>query len=128
MSVTFDEVRRLVRTFGDVEEGTSYGTPAFRGNGTLFARLREDGDTLVVRTTFEQRDALIAEDPDTYYVTDHYLNYQWVLVRLSRIHPDALRDILHAAWRSAAAAKASRGTRRVQAHKPPRRKPRSRAR
>jgi hypothetical protein len=34
-----------------------------------------------------------------YYLTDHYVNYRVVLVRLARIHPDALRDLLGMAWR-----------------------------
>jgi hypothetical protein len=85
-----------------VEEGTSYGTPAFRARGTLFARLREDPDSLVVRMEADQREELIAADPDTYYITDHYRNYPWVLVRLSRVHSDALRDLLRMAWRLAA--------------------------
>ena len=45
-------------------------------------------------------------DPDVYYITDHYLNYPWVLVRLSRVHPDALRDLLGRSLRLAAKAKA----------------------
>jgi hypothetical protein len=85
----------------DVEEGTSYRTPAFRVRGELFARLREDPDSLVVRMDPEQREELMAADPETYYITDHYLNYPWMLVRLSRIHPDALSDILRMAWRRA---------------------------
>jgi hypothetical protein len=54
---------------------------------------------------FEQRAALMEADPETYFLTDHYLNYEWVLVRLDRVHPDALRDLLRGAWRAAAAAK-----------------------
>jgi hypothetical protein len=46
---------------------------------------------------FEQRAALMEGDPETYFLTDHYLNYQWVLVRLDRVHPDALRDLLRGA-------------------------------
>ena len=42
-------------------------------------------------------------DPETYYITDHYLNYEWVLVRLGRVHPDAMRDLFRGAWRRAAA-------------------------
>ena len=80
-------------------------------------RLREDGDSLVVRTEFEQRQELLAADPGTYYITDHYLNYPWVLVRLSRVHPDALRDLLAGAWRLAAAGK------RPSARRPKKRTP-----
>src|ERR1035438_9103069 len=84
-----------------VEEGTSYGTPAYKVRGKLVGRLREDGETLVVGMDFEQRDELLAADPDTYYLTDHYRNYPWILVRLPRVHPDALRDLLGGALRRA---------------------------
>ena len=40
------------------------------------------------------RAALIAEAPEIYYVKEHYLNYESVLVRLSRVSPDVLRDLL----------------------------------
>jgi hypothetical protein len=105
MGVTFDTVRKIALSLENVEEGTSYGTAAFKVRGALFLRLKEDGESLVVRTDFEQREALIAEDPQTYYITDHYLKYPWVLVRLSRVHPDAMRDLIRMAWRSAAATK-----------------------
>jgi len=74
-------------------------------NGKLIVRLKEDGDSLVVGTTFEEREEMMAADPETYYITDHYLKYPWVLVRLSRVHPDAMRDLLGRAWRLAAASK-----------------------
>jgi len=94
-----------------VEESTSYGTAAFKIRGKLVARLREDGETLVVGMDFDQREELLAADPKTYYLTDHYLNYPWILVRLPRVHPDALRDLLRGAVRMAAAQGARRRTR-----------------
>src|SRR5262249_675762 len=55
--------------------------------------------TLVVRIPFDQRDALLAEEPDTYYLKDHYVGYACVLVRLKRVREDALRDLLLTGWR-----------------------------
>lgn len=103
MAVTFKDVRRLVSSLKGVEEGTSYGTPAFKIGGKLIARLKEDGESLVVGTTFEEREEMMAAEPETYYITDHYLKYPWVLVRLSRVSPDALRDLLNRALRLASA-------------------------
>jgi hypothetical protein len=125
MAVTFEEVRRIALLLPNVEEGTSYGTPAFKVGGKLLARLREDGDSLVVGTTFEEREEMLAADPETYYITDHYLKYPWVLVRLSRVHSDALRDLLGRAWRLASVSKPSpRGTAvRTEAGTGRRRKP-----
>ncbi|MFZ0638494.1 MAG: MmcQ/YjbR family DNA-binding protein [Candidatus Acidiferrales bacterium] len=105
MALTFKEVRKLALSLENVEEGTSYGTAAFKIRGKLIARLKEDGESLVVGTTFEEREEMMAADPETYYITDHYLKYPWVLVRLSKVHPDALRDLLKGATRLASGAK-----------------------
>lgn len=117
---TFKAVLKAASTLGNVEQSTSYGTPALKVNGKLIARLREDGDSLVVGTTFEEREEMMAADPETYYITDHYLKYPWVLVRLSRVHPDALRDLLARAWRLASASKDAAPARR-RVSKPKRR-------
>jgi hypothetical protein len=82
----------------DVEESTAYGSPALKVHGKLLAcvpshRSAEPG-SLVVRVDFDNRAELLAADPNIYYVTDHYLNYSAVLVRLSRVTPDVLRDLL----------------------------------
>ncbi|MGO9229746.1 MAG: MmcQ/YjbR family DNA-binding protein [Bryobacteraceae bacterium] len=103
--VTFETVRTIALALENVEASTSYGTPAFKVRGALVARLHQDGCSLVVRMGLEEREELIAADPATYYITDHYLNYPWVLVRLSRVHLDALRDLLGGARRLAAAEK-----------------------
>ena len=101
----FEEVRRIALALDNVEEGTSYGTRAFKVGGELFVRMHQDGESLVVRTDFEQREELMAADPETYYITDHYLNYEWILIRLSCVQPDALRDLVRMAWRLASASK-----------------------
>jgi hypothetical protein len=101
MAVSFDAVRKIALALDGVEDGSSYGTAALKVRGALFLRLKEDGDSLVVRTDFDQREAMIAEDPGVYYITDHYLKYPWVLVRLSRVDPDAIRDLIRSAHRMA---------------------------
>jgi hypothetical protein len=101
MALTFKDVRKFALALQNVEEGTSYGTPAFKVDGKLIARLKEDGESLVVGTTFEEREEMMAAEPETYYITDHYLKYPWVLVHLSKVHPDALQDLLSRSWRLA---------------------------
>jgi len=99
----FDAVREMARTLPGVEESTAYGVPALKVRGKLLAcpainKSAEPG-SLAVRIGFDDRAELIASDPDVYYITDHYRNYPSVLVRLSRIHPDALRSLLGMAWK-----------------------------
>jgi hypothetical protein len=112
MPVTFPTVRQIALSLDNVEEVSSYGTPGFKVRGALFARFHQDGESLVVRMDIDRRDDMIATDPDTYFITDHYLHYPWILVRVARIQPDALRDLLSAAHRSAATEKPKRSTKR----------------
>jgi hypothetical protein len=100
-AATFEAVRALGREFPDLHESTMYGSPALKLGKRLVAclaihRSAEPG-SLVVRTDFEQRSALLSDDPETYYVTDHYAKHPVVLVRLARVQHDQLRDLLAAA-------------------------------
>ena len=114
---TFDAVRAIGATLPGVEEGTAWGVPALRLRGALLAAIAShtsaEPGTLVVRLSIDQRDAMIADDPDTYYLAPHYEGYPCVLVRLAKIGREELRDLLHAAWRF------------VDAHAPKRRRART---
>jgi len=100
--VTFDKVRMLALALPEVVEGTSYGTPAFRVGGTLFARLHQDGESLVIKIDNNERSMRMKAEPETFYITDHYFNYPWILVRLASVDLDDLRDLLEEAWRLSA--------------------------
>jgi hypothetical protein len=110
----FDAVRQIAHTLESVEDGVSYGTAALKVHGALFIRLREDDDTLVLRCPIEERDALIESDPDTYFLTDHYVNYPWVLARLSTINSASLRDVVVMAHHHALADLLTQRSRRPQ--------------
>lgn len=82
-----------------VTESTSYGTPALKVDGKLLVRLKEDGETLVLRMDFVNRDLLLRAEPDLFFLTDHYLNYPSILLRLPRVTPARLAELLEDAWR-----------------------------
>jgi hypothetical protein len=112
----FDAVREIALGLPGVEEGTTYGSPAFKIDGKMFACLAvhrsAEPNTLVIRMGFDERDGLIAEEPKTYYLTDHYVDYPCVLVRLARVRHDALRDLLLMGWRFVSAVKSRTGAKR----------------
>jgi hypothetical protein len=87
-------IRRVAGALPDVEEGTSYGTPAWRQRGRLLARLHQDGESIVLKVGDETRDHLLQADPRTFFVTDHYLGYPTVLARLNRLSALDLRKFL----------------------------------
>jgi hypothetical protein len=88
-----------------VEESTSYGTVALKVRGKLLVRLREDGTTIVVGTTFADREHLLRDEPGALFLTDHYRDYEWILVRMARAKVALLRSLIEDAWRRAAPAK-----------------------
>jgi hypothetical protein len=116
--MTVAQALKLALSLPGVEKGTAYGAPAVKTGGQMFAckatNKAAEPNTLAVRLDFEARDALIAEDPGTYYLKEHYVPYPCVLVRLDKVHPDAMRDLLLAGHRfvSAKARKQKRPTAR----------------
>ena len=100
--LSYAQVKAIAREFPEVEDSTSYGTPALKVCGTLLARLKEDGETLVLKTTLSARALLLSGAPDIFYLTDHYLKHPWILVRLAHIDESLLRELIAEAWRLSA--------------------------
>lgn len=97
--LTWERARQLAMSLPGAEDGTSYGTPACKVKGKLFLRFHQDGESLVVRVECEERDSLLRADPETFFITDHYLNHPWILVRLATVREDQLSELLKQAWR-----------------------------
>jgi hypothetical protein len=100
--MTYDEVRAIALAWPAVEDATSYGTPALKVKGKLLVRLKEDGDSLVVRMGFDEREIRIEAEPEIYYFTDHYRGWPLVLMRLSKAAPEAVRALLFRSWQELA--------------------------
>jgi hypothetical protein len=104
----FDIVRTMGLALPEVEAMTNWaGSPVLRARGCFMAGLAShrsaEPDTLVVRCALDQRDLMLEDAPRTYYVTDYYRPYPVVLVRLSHLNREALRDLLAVSWRMAMA-------------------------
>jgi hypothetical protein len=104
--VTEDDVRRVALSLPATTEKPSYGTPGFRVKDKLFARIREEGDVLVVWVDgLEEKEALIASEPGAFFTTPHYDGHAMVLVRFSAVDVDELTELLTDAWRLRAPAR-----------------------
>ena len=115
----FDAVREMALALPDVEESTIHGAPSLKVRGRLLTcpaiHRSAEPNTLAVRIDLARRAELIASEPSVYYVTDHYVNYPTVLVRLGQIDRSSLKDLLGLAWHFVSSkAKASR--RGLRAH------------
>jgi hypothetical protein len=96
-------VLAVARELPGVEEVTSYGTPGLKVKGKILSRLRTEAEgALALRCDFLDRQILLQADPRAFFVTEHYLNYPMVLVRLHRVRRRELRDLIVRAWRMVA--------------------------
>ncbi len=91
-------VRKLAMELPDVEEGTTFGYPAFKVHGKPFAwfpkKKEVEPGSLGVRMSFIERDHLVHARPDAFYVTPHYRDYPSVLVRVWLLEDAELRELL----------------------------------
>jgi hypothetical protein len=101
-SVTWETVREIALALPESTEGVSYGTPAFRVRDKLFARLHQSGESVVVKIDKDERAMRMKADPKTFYITDHYVNYPMMLVRLASVHLDDLGELVAESWRRSA--------------------------
>ena len=107
--MTEDEVKAMVMSFPGVEEGVSYGRPAFMVNKKFFTRLRaEDASLVLLDVSQDEREMLMEAEPATFHTTPHYKDYPAVLARIASLHPGSLRNFLERRWKKIAPKKAVR--------------------
>ncbi len=91
-----------------------YGSPALKARGKMLACVpvnrSAEPNCAAFRIDFDRRAALIEANPEIFYITDHYADHPTVLVRLSRIRPDGLRDLLCLALQLVSSSIPARGT------------------
>lgn len=98
----FDEVLKLAGDLPGTVVITSYGTLALKVKAKRFARRWEDETTLVLKVPLVVREHLLSTSPDTFFITDHYRDYPWVLVRLALVRRKEMLQLLQESWRQVA--------------------------
>ena len=105
--MTFDDVRKIALAWPEVEDGSSYGTPALKVRKKMLVRLKEDGDSLVMPgVPQDEREMLVERQPTVFYFTDHYRDYPMVLIRLAKAKRADVEPLLRRHWGSLASKKA----------------------
>jgi hypothetical protein len=101
MSMNYDEVRQIALTFPGVDEELAFGRPTLRVSKKFLACIAKiDSDTLCLKMPDHmQRDILLSAKPDVFYMTDHYADFGAILIRLPKVDPEELRDLLEDSWR-----------------------------
>jgi hypothetical protein len=100
---SLNDIVRFGLALSGVLESTAYGQPALKWGDRLLFALRKDRETLALVCGFEERAALMREHPETFFLTDHYLNHPSVVVRLLHADKKVLRRAVRTAWERARA-------------------------
>ena len=101
VAIDFDSVREIALALPGVEESTTSRGTSLKVAGRLLAcpaiHASAEPSSLMVRVSAEERERMLATEPRTYYLTEHYAPYSAILVRLSRVSRDSLRELLASA-------------------------------
>ncbi|HEX3948251.1 MAG TPA: MmcQ/YjbR family DNA-binding protein [Steroidobacteraceae bacterium] len=95
----FDDIREVAHALPGVVDATSYGTRALKVGGKLFARQHQSMDCVVLRCELLDREILMQSAPDAFFITDHYRDYPWILLRLGVVEKRVLPELIERAWR-----------------------------
>lgn len=97
---TWDDVVEIGSRFPGLEQSTSYGTRSLKVRGKFVCRLRTNPDALVMRVIdVGEKEALLQGDPETFFSTPHYDGYPAVLIRIERVDPVELAELIEDGWR-----------------------------
>jgi hypothetical protein len=97
--MTYAAVETMLLGWPGVQRSTSYGRPSLKVNGKFFTWVKEDGDSITIGgIDFDERDVLLQTQGDVFYITDHYRNSRYVLLRLSNADPATIEAFLRRRW------------------------------
>jgi hypothetical protein len=92
-----DDVAALTAGLAGVRHSTTAGLSQWRYHGRLVARQLDD-EHLVIRTDFDERDAMLRQFPATFGVPHRFAKHMMVVADLRTGDPGAIEDALVAAW------------------------------
>ena len=99
--LSHDDVRAIALSLpGAYEQASFGGRPSFRTKPRMFCWIREDPEALMLFVeSLEEKEVLLASDPDIFFTTPHYDGYAAVLVRLDNAEADDARELITDSWR-----------------------------
>jgi hypothetical protein len=97
---TIEGVRELALSLPRTHEALVRDRVKFRVGRIVFLAFSRDESLMGFAFPKEEREALVASDPDKFLMPDRSdLRYHWVVGRLSAIDDDEMRELVIDAWR-----------------------------
>jgi hypothetical protein len=100
MPVTLEDARTFALTLPRTTEGVVHRRLKLRIGRIVYLDFDRDETVMGFAHPKEERDALIASDPDKFQLPrPSDLRFNWVAVRLAALELDELRELVYDAWR-----------------------------
>jgi len=97
---SYERYLKVALALPGTEASTSYGTPAVKVRGKILSRWRTEAEgALAIRCDFLDRQIFLQAQPEVFFLTEHYLNYPMILMRIEKVSRDVLMDVAERAWR-----------------------------
>lgn len=103
-----ESVRRLALALPGAVEQETWGTPTFRVHKRIFVMFSDGGKEAWVKSSHDEQQALIAMAPDTFFVPPYVGPSGWVGIRIVKVDPGEMRELVTEAWRMTAPKRADR--------------------
>ena len=101
--MTGDELRAYALSLPQAHEELTWEVhPTFRVRGKIFAILSADEHSVRLKATPEAQQALVASEPETFFLPSHVARFGWVGVELDRADADEVCELVEEAWRRTA--------------------------
>jgi hypothetical protein len=104
-SVNWATACKIVRGLPGTEEASAHGRSGFKVGKKFLCAFNEEENAIGIRISMDERELLMEQAPEIYFLTDHYRPYPAVLIALAHVSEKELRAVLERRWRSTAPAK-----------------------
>jgi hypothetical protein len=102
MGMRVSTLRAWALGFPEAEERETWQTATFRVRGKIFMMFSEQERHAWIRSTFDEQQALMAQDPEAFFVPPYVGPSGWVGAVISKADADELRELVIEAWRMTA--------------------------
>lgn len=96
---TWEDLVAIATALPEVDESTSYGTPALKVAGKLIARHRTESDGgVALSCPSDEKAARLADPHGVFYTTPHYDGHDYICLWLEKIDLAELEECVVEAW------------------------------
>ncbi|MFB3738205.1 MAG: MmcQ/YjbR family DNA-binding protein [Candidatus Velamenicoccus archaeovorus] len=92
-------VRKLCLAMPDSEERETWDTATFRVRNKIFVMFSDGEREAWIKSTTDEQHALVAMDPDAFFVPPYVGPSGWIGVRIAKADRAEVADLVTEAWR-----------------------------